>query len=129
MKQKKAGTKSGTKSSTKSRTKSGTKCGTKSTKPVSAKTAQTKSTPSRISRYGTAMEKLIKSLPDDEVFSLLEISDKLKEICDAPGRARDWIKDFPGHYIQIAQQTTIVGSKKAVVKFCSHHKLNNPWLK
>lgn len=129
MKQKKAGTKPGIKSRTKSGTKSGTKCGTKSVKSVSAKTAQTTSTPCRISRYGTAMEKLIKSLPDDEVFSLLEISDRLKETCDAPGRARDWIKDFPGYYVQIAQQTTIVGSKKAIGKFCSHHKLNNPWLK
>jgi hypothetical protein len=129
MKQKKAGAKSGTKSSTKSRTKSGTKCGTKSVKPVSAKTARTTSTPSRISRYGIAMEKLIKSLPDDEVFSLMEISDKLKETCDAPGRARDWIKQFPGNYVQIAQQTTIVGTKKAIVAFCTHHKLNNPWLK
>jgi hypothetical protein len=118
-----------TKTSAKPGIKSGTKCKTKSVKSVSAKIAQTTSTSSRISRYGIAMENLIKSLPSDEVFSLLEISDKLKETCDAPGRARDWIKEFPGHYIQIAQQTTIVGSKKAICKFCSHHKLNNPWLK
>lgn len=105
----------------------------KEKKPVTKKNAKTTKVKAKsmrwVSPYANAMKRIILSISDDEVFSLMEMDRMVKESCNAPGRARDWIKEFPGHYVQLAQQTTVVGSKNSIQRFCVHHKIINPWQK
>lgn len=70
---------------------------------------------------------LLLDLPDDEVFS----SDEIKMKLNCPGiggRVRDWIKEFPRHYI-VTGRGMVIGTPKAINTFCKFHNLPNPWLR
>ena len=92
-----------------------------------ARSKMVKHRPALSGKY--ALADVLASLPDDEVFSTIEIIGKLSAAATAfGGRVRDWIHQYPGYYLT-TPKGMVIGSQEAIAAFCKFHSIQNPWQK